>query len=277
MGDAEGGSDERGWLTPTRGALIAAGIMSVATIIAAIIGIIPSPFESGGDSTATFNGARDGGSACNGANFAGSHNNINCAATVSPGPNETGLSSNPRARIVELKGSWSEDGFVEAIVERDTPIVALYLKSGMDATTVHKGASAVLWGFQGVPQNGDPVALVKTFEAGGFKLDDELQDGYLMDGLTEGFLPLMFETDLAPDGYTGGYQGGVFTGPFLFWIVQRATWAGPTADDTQVIEYLISQGADCEVPLSFLEFNRNTLGGTSPYRDLLSMMQSCAE
>jgi hypothetical protein len=191
-------------------------------------------------------------------------------------PSGNGLSSNPRARIVELTGSWSEQGSAEAIVEGDTKIVALYLKSGMDATTLHKGASAVLWGFQGVPQNGDPVALVETFQADGFKVDDELQDSYLMDKLTAGFLPLGFETSLAPEGYTGGYEGGTFVGSLLFWIVQRAAWAGPTDRDVQAINYLISQGADCEVPLSFLEFNGNALGGTSPYRELLSMMESCA-
>ena len=197
------------------------------------------------------------------------------------GPTSTGaaLSDDPRAQIVQLTGSWSEQGFADAIVDRDTRIVALYLKSGMTATTLHKGASAILFGFQGEStQNGDPVDLVKTFRAAGFKVDGKLQDSYLMGALTNNDFPLMFNTALAPKGYTGGYQGGTFVGSLLFWIVQRAAWAGPTDQDIQVIKYLVSQGADCKIPLSFLEYNGPiALAGTSPYKELLPMMQSCAK
>ena len=244
-------------------------------IIAATITVIV-PHGGGGSSVVTNNDARKATSACNGVNITGSHISFNCAPTVGSTPSNAGLSSNPQARIVQLTGSSSEQGFVNAIVERDTSIVALYLKTGMKATTAHEGASAVLWGFQGIPQNGDPVALVKTFQADGFKVDDELKDSYLMQKLTDNNLPLQFETDLAPKGYTGGYEGGTFVGSLLFWIVQRATWAGPTDQDIQVIRYLIGQGADCKVPLSFLKFNSKTLGGTSPYEELLPTMQRCA-
>ncbi len=197
-----------------------------------------------------------------------------------PTAGSAGLSSNPRARIVELTGSWSEQGFVDAIIDRNTSIVALYLKSGMKATTLHEGASAILFGFQGsATQNNDPVALVKTFQAHGFKVDDELADSHLMGTLTDNLFPLQFDTDLAPKGYTGGYQDGTFVGSLLFWIVQRALGNSPTDQDIQVIKYLISLGADCKVPLSFIKFNSNTLAGTSShtYKELLSMMRSCAK
>ncbi|MGO9354122.1 MAG: hypothetical protein ACLP3C_26025 [Mycobacterium sp.] len=62
----------------------------------------------------------------------------------------------------------------------------------------------------------------------------------------------------------------------LFWIVQRATWNGPNDQDIQVIKDLISQGADCNVPLSFLKSN-SWMAGDSPYQQLLPMMQSCAK
>ncbi len=202
----------------------------------------------------------------------GNGNTVNCSTTSA-----AGLSNDPRARIVELTGAWSEQGFVDAIVDRHTSIVALYLKSGMTATTLHEGASAILFGFQGVPQNGDPVALVKTFQAAGFKVDEELQDSYLMGKVTGNLFPLQFHTDLTPKGYTGGYQGGEFVGSLLFWIVQRAAASGPTDQDIHVIKYLISQGADCKIPLSFLKYNGPiALAGTSPYEELLPMMQSCA-
>jgi hypothetical protein len=186
--------------------------------------------------------------------------------------------NDPRAQIVQLTGSWSEQGFVNAIVDRDTSIVDLYLKSGMKATTLQNGASAILYGFQGVPQNGDPVELVKTFQAAGFKVDDELQDNHLMHQLSDLF-PLMFDTDLTPKGYTGGYQDGTFVGSLLFWIVQRALGTVPTDQDIQVINYLVSQGADCKVPLSFLTFNSKLGAGLAPnaYNQLLPMMQSCAQ
>jgi len=206
------------------------------------------------------------------------NNNGQVAGTIN-NYGSAGLSNDPKARIVEQTGHWSVPGFHDAIVNRETSIVALYLKSGMKATTLYESASAILFGFQGAStQNGDPVVLVKTFQAGGFKVDDELEDSYLMGALTHNDFPLMFNTDLAPKGYTGGYQDGTFVGSLLFWIVQRAAWAGPTNQDMQVIKYLISQGADCKVPLSFLKYNGPiALAGTSPYEELLPIMQSCAK
>jgi hypothetical protein len=84
-----------------------------------------------------------------------------------------------------------------------------------------------------------------------------------------------FNTPLAPKGYAGG-AGGKFVGSLLFWIVQRATWNGPNDQDIQVINYLISQGADCNVPLSFLK-SISYMASDSPYQKLLPMMQSCAK
>jgi TIR domain len=193
-------------------------------------------------------------------------------AAPAPALNPAG-GSDPRAQIVQLTGSWSDQGFVNAIVDRDTRIVALYLQSGMKATTLSQGASAILFGFQGVPQNGDPVALVTTFQTNGFKVDDELEDSYLMAKLGQN--PVPFNTPLAPKGYAGG-AGGKFVGSLLFWIVQRATWNGPNDQDIQVINYLISQGADCNVPLSFLK-SISYMASDSPYQKLLPMMQSCAK
>ncbi|MDH6108357.1 hypothetical protein P3T36_003998 [Kitasatospora sp. MAP12-15] len=186
------------------------------------------------------------------------------------------VSSDPQEQIVQQTGSYSVAGFHDAIVNRENSIVALYLESGMPATTLDKGASIILFGFQG-EQNGDPVALVKTVQAARFKVDEELQDSYLMGALTDNIFPLTFNTPLAPKGYTGGYQGGTFVGSLLFWIVQRALGTSATDQDLQVIKYLISQGADCKIPLSFIEYNGPiALAGTSPYNELLPMMQSCA-
>ncbi len=181
--------------------------------------------------------------------------------------------NDPRAQIVQLTGSWSEDGFHKAIRDRDINLVSLYLKSGMKATTLYQDASVVLYGFQGLPQNGDPVELVKTFQAAGFKVDDELEDSYLMDKLSSqgprSWLPMPFTSPLAPKGYAGGY-GGRFVGSLLFWIVQRSTWVG-TSEDNQVMKYLIDQGADCKVPLAFLDYQK--MVDIPQYQ----LMKSCAK
>jgi TIR domain len=195
-------------------------------------------------------------------------------AAPAPALNPAG-GSDPRAQIVQLTGSWSDQGFVNAVVDRDTRIVALYLQSGMKATTLDQGASAILFGFQGVSQNGDPVALATTFQTNGFKVDDELEDSYLMHKLSDLF-PLRFHGPLAPKDYTGGYWGGKFVRSLLFWIVQRTLGTIPADQDIQVINYLISQGADCNVPLSFLK-SISYMAGDSPYQKLLPMMQSCAK
>lgn len=179
----------------------------------------------------------------------------------------------PRAQIVQLTGSWSDDGFHKAVHDRDLAIVSLYLQSGMKATTLFQGASVILYGFQGLQQNGDPVELIKTFQAAGFNVDDELEDSYLMDKLSDAgpmsMLPMPFTSPLAPKGYAGGY-GGTFVGSLLFWIVQRSTWVG-TDEDNEVMTYLIEQGADCKVPLAFLDFQ--TMDDIPQYE----LMKSCAK
>jgi hypothetical protein len=202
------------------------------------------------------------------------------AAHILSGSSSAGdaTSSDPQSRIVQLTGSWSEQGFVNAIVDRETNIVDLYLKSGMSATTLHEGASAILYGFQ-MDQNGDPVALVRTFQANGFKLDDELQDNSLMQRLTDGIMPLQFDTNLTPKGYTGGYEDGEFVGSLLFWIVAESAYAGVTDQDKQVLHYLIAQGADCDVALSYLDYARTTnqlLDTDTPYQELYPMIRACA-
>ncbi|AKK26989.1 toll/interleukin-1 receptor domain-containing protein [Mycobacterium sp. EPa45] len=179
----------------------------------------------------------------------------------------------PRAQIVQLTGSWSDDGFHRAVRDRDINIVNLYLQSGMRATTLFDGASVILYGFQGLPQNGDPVELLKTFQAAGFHVDEQLEDSYLMEKLSNAgprsMLPMPFKSPLAPKGYDGG-NGGRFVGSLLFWIVQRSTWVG-TDEDNGVMKYLVDQGADCKVPLAFLDFHN--MVDLPQYQ----LMKSCAK
>jgi hypothetical protein len=253
----------------------------VLTFIAAIVGpAIPLLLASDG------NGGSSGGDQNKvqiknnvGGQFdaGGNINNYNNASGAA-------LSNDPQARIVQLTGQYSDEGFTTAIFDRNDSIVALYLESGMTAATLYDGTSAILFGFEEVDQNNDPIQsggaimLVKTFQAAGFKVNEDLQDSYLMGKLTGGLFPGMFNTPLAPKGYTGGYQDGTFVGSLLFWIVQRALGWGPTAEDIQVIKYLVSQGADCKVPLSFLnDDGGGGSAGTGPYNELLPIMQGCAK
>lgn len=264
--------------------LIGILVSAVVSITVAAIAVIPSLLTSDRSSGSGAPGQPQVQVSSNNGQVVGGRGVIN---NYGPITNGGGLSSNPQAQIVQLTGSFSVQGFHDAIDERETNVVALYLQSGaVNAATLYKGASAILFGFQGPlfgsessSQSGDPVALVKTFQAGGFKVNDELTDSYLMGALTDNIFPLMFNTNLTPQGYTGGYQGGIFVGSLLFWIVQRALGTGPSDQDVQVIKYLVSQGADCKVPLSFMEFNSNLLEGlsTGTYKELLPMMQSCAK
>jgi hypothetical protein len=164
-----------------------------------------------------------------------------------------GSTDDPRAEIVRLTGSWSVEGFVAAVFDRQTDLVDLYLNSGMTAGTLHKNASAILFGFQG-DMNGDPVALVQTFQANGYDLDEQLRDAYMA---VDGEWLLMFDTALTPAGYTGGYWGGEFQGSLLFWIVTRAAYFGPSEQELATLEYLATEGGDCSVALSYLEESRD--------------------
>lgn len=274
------------WTRKQKIAVMSIAIPAIAVVVAALITAIPSSSpssNSGSNSTGHSQLQHNGGSGGNqvqnnGTNYGQIGNNItnnNYAPTSS---------SSPQAQIVQLTGSYNEQGFTTAIYDRNAKIVALYLKSGMNAATLYQGTSAILFGFEEVDQNGDPtqsggaVALVKTFQAAGFNLNEDLKDSYLMGQLTGGLFPGMFNTPLAPKGYTGGYQDGTFVGSLLFWIVQRALGWGPTADDIQVIHYLVSQGADCKVTWSFLNYDdANYSSGTGPYKVLYPIIQSCAK
>jgi hypothetical protein len=87
----------------------------------------------------------------------------------------------------------------------------------------------------------------------------------------------MFHTTLTPKGYTGGYQDGTFVGSLLFWIVQKSLGWGPTNQDIETIRYLISKGADCTVPLSFLKYSLKIGTLTADEAGgLIPMLQSCA-
>jgi hypothetical protein len=197
---------------------------------------------------------------------------VTTSAVAAPPP-DPAVILQARTQIVQITGSWSDDGFHKAVRDRDLKIVGLYLQSGMEAKTLYQGASVILYGFQGLQQDGDPVELMKTFQAAGFKVDDELEDSFLMDKLSvfgpRSMLPMPFKGPLAPKGYAGGY-GGTFVGSLLFWIVQRSTWVG-TDEDNQVMKYLIDQGADCKVPLAFLDYQQEV---DLPQHQL---MKSCAK
>jgi phosphatidylglycerophosphate synthase len=191
-------------------------------------------------------------------------------ASLAAGP------SDPRARITQLTGQWSEQGYIDAIVGRQTQIVSLYLQSGMSATTLHEGASSILFGFQ-VNESGDPVELIKTFQAQGFQVDQLLTDSYLLQRITNHTFPAMWNSPSAPPGYTGGYESGSFTGSLMLWIVQRAMYAGVTDQDRAAIGYLTSHGSDCKIVLAFLDnLKTQGFGDDGPFTDLYPIFEKCS-
>ncbi len=284
----------RQWTPKQKIAVSAIVVPAIAGVATAIIAVIPPSSPSGGNGGSSSTGysqiqnntnnGRSGDGAGGSQVQNNGTNNGEVGGSITNNNYGPTTSNSPQVQIVQRTGSYSEQGFTTAIFDRNTSIVALYLKSGMNAATLYQGTSAILFGFEEVDQNGDPiqsggaVALVKTFQAAGFKLNEDLQDSYLMGELTGGLFPGMFNTPLAPKGYTGGYQDGTFVGSLLFWIVQRALGWGPTAEDIQVIHYLVSQGADCKVTLSFLNYDGgNYSSGTGPYKELFPIIQSCAK
>jgi len=243
-------------------------LIAVLTLLFTALGVM---WELGGSSSKAGAVIHSGPSAVNNGANSGNVCSGDAKCTVVQ-PGEQG----PRAQIVALTGTWSEQGFVDAIMTpADTNIVDLYLRSGITAAALNSNTSAILYGFQDNLSN-DPIALLKTFQANGYKLNDVLTDGRILQSLAPGNLPLPFQTNLTPKNYSGGYQGAVFTGPLMLWIIEKAVWLGPTDEDKLVLKYLIAHGADCSVTLSFLDFNRGTLADTAPFQELYPVIKACA-
>jgi hypothetical protein len=201
------------------------------------------------------------------------------AAPITVDPNSI-AARDAQHQIGATYGGYSPAAFMTAIGNYKLDVVTLYLQSGMTAKTAYGGWSVLLWGFQSGTETGqtyDPVALLKAFQAYGFNVDDQLEDAGLLGQRTANIFPLEFPSPLAPKGYTGGTQGGKFVGSLLFWIVQRALGSDVTNTDDQAIQYLVSQGADCEVPMAFMQLHQTFLADKPAYDKLNSLMQGCAK
>lgn len=185
-------------------------------------------------------------------------------------------SADPRKELANLGVTWSVDSFVEAMMEGDMEKVRLFLAGGMKPDALHNGSSALLYALQPTLSN-DPVALLEALAAEGFKLDQHLVDRGILDHWSSGSLPARFETELAPQGYTGGYWGGEFVGPALLWVTQMATYRTPSESDLAVIRYLVTHGADSRVALSYLDYQRDWLADTTPYRQVRPILENSGQ
>lgn len=184
-------------------------------------------------------------------------------------------STDPRKELVNLGISWSVESFVEAMMEGNLEKIALFLQGGMKPDMLHNGDSALLYALQ--PNLGNrPAAVLEAMVKAGFDLDTHLVDRSILDHWSSGSLPAMFETELAPAGYTGGYSGGEFRGPVLLWITMLSTYRGASESEFEAIEYLLSHGADAKVALSYLEYQRGWLADTTPFQQIFPIIERAA-
>jgi hypothetical protein len=64
--------------------------------------------------------------------------------------------------------------------------------------------------------------------------------------------------------------------PVDFFVPSGRPGNGPTDQDMQVIKYLISQGADCNLPVSFFQ-SATYLAGDYAYQQMFPLLHSCAK
>lgn len=180
-------------------------------------------------------------------------------------------SDDPRKEIANLGIPWSTDSYVSSLIAGDLPMIDLFIRGGMDATTRHKGSSALLYALQ--PELGNqPVEVLKVFVSHGFDLDTHLVDQRILNSWSDRMLPSMFETDLAPEGYTGGYAGGKFVGPVMLWVVSLGAYRGFTDDQMAVVRFLLENGAEARTTLSYLRYSERWMGDTRPFKRILPII-----
>jgi hypothetical protein len=175
-----------------------------------------------------------------------------------------------RNQIGSMGLAFNTQSFVDAMMDGDMVAVALFLEGGMKPTDLHVGTSALIYAMQPKLSN-DRVALLTLFKEHGFKLDTHLVDRRVMVNWSNGNLPPMFKSDLAPKGYTGGYYGGEFVGPAVLWISMVGCWRGFQGDDLDVIRFLARETNDKAMVLSFIEQFPHT-DSTVPPKQLRSLL-----
>jgi hypothetical protein len=172
-------------------------------------------------------------------------------------------SADPRKELANLGVAWTAQAFIDAMMDGDQRSVKLFLDGGMSPTLNHKGASAVLYILQ--PKLPDPVPVLTLIVDAGFDPNTNLIDASILRHYSQS-LPPHFESPDLPADYAA-WQGS-FGGPALLWVVIRAAWAGPTASDLKVIEFLRSRGADTRLPKQFLTAMQPVWGDMAPYQQV---------
>ena len=164
------------------------------------------------------------------------------------------VSSNPRKEIANLGLAWTASAFVNSLMEGDLQVVSLFLNGGMNGTELHKGTSAILFAMQnGI--SGDSVEILSLLIANGFDVNTNLTDIYLMPYFSNNLAPSNYKAKNKPSGYSA-YEKR-FTGPLLLWETMLNMQKAPTERDLAVIRFLIENGADKSVTLSYLDYEKS--------------------
>ena len=146
----------------------------------------------------------------------------------------------PQQILAERGIPWNTESFVQIVEQGDIENITLFLKGGMLPTTRHQKTSVILYGMQRNLDN-NPVEILDLFLEHGYDINTVLIDTQ--------FIPKYFSVDqMLRLG-----DGKIYRDNLLTWATRRAAWAGPRAPDLEIIEYLLSKGADKSDTLNYIK------------------------
>jgi hypothetical protein len=174
-----------------------------------------------------------------------------------------------RVELRELGVSWNAESFVSAITDSDLRGVTLFLDGGMDPSLNYKGASAILYSLQ--PAANKRTEILGLLLKHGFNPNKNLIDTRIMRSYGNLFPP-QFIHELTPEGYDAWNK--TFAGPADFWIVIRASLAGPAQGDFDLLQLLANSGATFKISLAYLKAYETILDDTPVYWDVRNQIET---
>ena len=173
-----------------------------------------------------------------------------------------------RMELRQLGVLWNSESFVNAMRDGDLRSVTLFLEGGMDPLLNYKGASVVLYSLQ--PAANNRTEILGLLLKHGFNPNKNLIDTRIMRSYGDLFPP-HFDHKLTPEGY--GAWSKTFVGPADFWIVIRASLAGPAQGDFDLLQLLANSGATFAISLAYLKSYETILDDTPVYWDVRNQIE----
>lgn len=188
---------------------------------------------------------------------------------ITMGTLKSETSANPRKEIANMGLKWNSKDFVDVLKSGDINLIELFLQGGMKASDRYNAASAILYSMQPTLNN-KPVDILKLFIKYGFNINEILFDAEILKHWSSS-LPPYYLAENKPQEYSA-YKNQ-FSGPLLMWMVILTTYRGATQDNLDVIKYIVSNGAELEITLAYLDFSKSWLENTSPYHEIRDLLK----